>query len=561
MREKNDFFILGDVYEYIITGLHPGRKYDVSVVPGHTNVVAPWFTQEMPRVMVNKSHPTLAPPVVELLANNATSIVVSWKDLDGVRKQTEQVRLTYRKQGSRESSPVLLLPASGSQLVAQLESGTVYDFQVTAIAAGGQEGPVTSLSIRTLWEAPSAAERESEEVDDFDQGPISLDSNVLSSSAIKVSWQQQSPSVINTESGNIVYYTVRYISIPEETLPILPGNGNSAPRAPLYGYVRTTTNEVLLNNLTAFTLYRIAVRAHDHQGRSSTYSSPQLDVRTLAGLSSPPLNPLWLVLADGAVQVSWKPPLYPNGIIQSYAILVSNELEAADDEWIKYEESGSRLRSQLRGLQFGSLYFIRLKARTEVGWGEPTAAIAALLQMPLTPSPQAEVTPVGVGDKQDSLESSNEQYLGVIIGLVIGLSFAVVCAVVMVWRSRFCKGLSQPDNSSMRIGAVTDASAVTAHRASALNGSAMCNGNGFHHHGKDSSVGVRRSGPFGNRPNSTAGDCTVMVTNQRLSHQQQQHPRHHQSLVEMEDFVPMLQSIPANVATTHLDTKVNNNIY
>jgi hypothetical protein len=495
--------------------------------------------------------PTLAAPVVELLANNATSIAVSWEDLGGGRKRAEQVRLTYRKQGSRESSPVLLLSSSGSQLVGQLESGTVYDFQVTAIAAGGQEGPVTSLSIRTLWEAPSAAERESEEVDDFDQGPISLDSNVLSSSGIKLSWQQ-SPSVVNTESGHIMYYTVRYISIPEETLPILPGSGNSAPRASRYGYIRTTTNEVLLTNLTAYTLYRIAVRAHDHQGRSSTYSSPQLDVRTLADLPSPPLNLSWLVLADGAVQVSWKPPLHPNGIIQSYAILVSNELEAADDDWSKLEEGGSRLRSQLRGLQFGSLYFIRVKARTEAGWGEATATIAALLQVPLTltPSPQAEVTPGGVGDKQDGLESNNEQYLGVIIGLVIGLSFAVVCAVVMIWRSRFCKGLSQPDNSSMRIGAVADASAETAHRSSALNGSAMCNGNGFHHHGKIGGAGVCRSGPFGSRPNSTAGGCTGL---ERLSQQQQ----HHQSLVEMEDFVPMLQSIPVNVAPTHLDTKVN----
>ena len=531
------------MYEYIITGLHPGRKYDVSVVPGTTNVVGPWFTQEMPRVMNTDAEaaptPTLAAPNVELLASNTTSILVSWEDLG--RKRAEQVRLTYRKQGSRDTSPVLLLPAVGSQLVAPLESGTVYDFQLTPIAVGGLEGPATSLSIRTLWETPSAAERESEEVDDFDQGPISLESNVLSSSAIKLSWQRQ----LSDSSNAIVYYTVRYISIPEETLPILPGNGATLT-TPRYGYIRTTAKDVLLTNLTAFTLYRIAVRAHDQQGRSSTYSSPQLDLRTLVDLPSPPLSLSWLVLADGTVQVSWKPPLRPNGIIENYTVLVSSELEAAEEEWIKHEEGGSKLRSQLRGLHFGSLYFIRVRARTEAGWGEATQAVAALLQLPLTPSPQAEETP---SDDSNDDFASNEQYLGVIIGIVIGLSFAVVCTAVMIWRGRCFKGLSSSDRSSMRIGTVTDASVAgtagttTTHRPSALNGVALCNGNGFHH-GK-SGEGVRRSGPFGNRPNSTAG------TSLDRQHQQQ-----NQSLIEMDVFVPRLQSIPVNIDTTHLDTKV-----
>lgn len=534
-KESDTEVVKGDVYEYTIMGLHPGRKYDVRVVPGSMiSAAGPWFTKEMPRVMTSDApslvsstphEQTSSPaPAIELVAhefNGSSSVLVSWEDVGSLsgRPAADGVRLRYRQQGSRESSPVLVLPPSGSQWITQLRPATVYEFQLSA-SIEDREGPVSQASIRTLPD-PDLDDQDDES---FNVGnPIGAESQAMSSSAIKLSWHFQ------PASGSILYYTVRYVSVPEEALP---GMGPSLP--PVIRYIRTTASHVHLTNLTAYTLYRMSIKCHDRDGRSSPFSSPPVEGRTLADLPTSPLNPSWQALADGSVQVSWRPPLHPNGIITGYVVLVSTDPSAPVDTWTRHTESGSRLRTQLTGLPLGTpQYYFRIQGRTSAGWGAMTEPLAGLMHH--HPTESSSLPPPPYSSESPDSPPSSEQFLGVIIGLAVGLGFALICAIAMLWRSRCTKGLSPERIAAIQMGGGGGGPDRAA--GAGMNGIVVCNGNGYQHHSAITKPSSRPNGMrhFGRTPTSR---------DQQRS-----------SLVEMEAFVPMLTTIPDDLPA-HLDTKV-----
>ena len=494
--------IPGDVHEYIITGLHPGRKYDVRVVPGSMNVAGQWYTIEMPRVMTDAttslpSNP-LAAPAVELMAGNASSVLVTWEDMgpSSGRQVAQNIQLTYRIQGSRDTSPVVVLPASGSHWVTGLKTGTVYEFQLSSNHEGYPDGPSTTSSIRTMW--GSGIEHEDEDTDS-EARPVRMDTQVLSSNAIQVSWY---PSTEALEY--VLYYTIRYVAVGEE---------NSATK---FQFIRSTGHQVKLSNLTAYTIYRISIRSHDRQGRSSTFSTPASEARTLADVPGPPLNLNFTV--DETVQLTWKPPSPPNGNILGYAILISTDPEASVENWTRQEDPGVWLRSSLRGLVPGTVYYVRMQARTSVGWGPLTPPLTCPLPHPTTSSDSAS-------SSDYDLVRFSEQYLGAFIGLAVSVGLAIACSISMLLRARCIKRMSS-ETTSPAVVPATDVSRPPPSVAVANGGLSVCNGYG-HRHKPES---VRRNGPFQSRERTDP------------------------TLVEMEAFVPMLATIPVE-ESSHLDTK------
>lgn len=501
-------FKLGDVLEYTITGLHPGRKYDVRVVPGSMNVSGQWYSVEMPRVMADAttSPPSsnLAAPAVELTSSNSTSVFVTWQDMgpSSGRQAAHFMQLNYRIQGGRDTSPVVLLPASGSQWINGLKTGTIYEFQVTSGHEGRPDGPSTTTSIRTLWDSGTDHE---EEDTDSESRVIRVNAQVLSSSAIQVSWHPLPPETLS----NVLYYTIRYVAVPESNTPAK------------FQFIRSTGRQVKLTNLTAYTLYRVDIRSHDRQGRSSTFSSPPTEAKTMADLPGPPLDLSFTVSPDGTGQVTWKPPSPTNGIILTYAILLSDDPQAPLESWTRREEDpGVWLRTQLRGFTPGTMYYVRMQAQTSIGWGPLTAPLISSFPPPATLSDSSHVR-------------LQEQYLGAFIGVGISLVLAVTCSISIFLRTRCIKRMSSERSGSPPGVPAADvsrpAASGTSSAAVAMNGLAVCNGKQHTRH-KQSLESLRRNGPFGSRE------------------------REDVSLVEMEAFVPMLATIPVE-ESCHLDTK------
>ena len=514
----------GDVHEYTITGLHPGRKYDVRVLPGTMNVASQWYPIEMPRVAAvegSTSSPvanTLTAPAVELVAANGTSVLVTWEDMgpSSGHRVAEGMLLTYRIQGSRDTHPAVRLPPSGSQRIAGLKAGSIYEFQMVAVGSRGddQEGPATSTTIRTLWQ--SGIEHEEEDVDS-ESRPIRMEAKPLTSQVILVTWHPLPPESLS----NFLYYTVRYVALKEEE--------QKTPSSDLNGqfqFVRSTGHQVNLTNLTPHTLYRINVRCHDRQGRSSTYNNPAVSVRTLVGLPGPPLDLSFTVSDGGMAQLTWKPPSPANGIILGYVLLISSDPQAPVDTWIRQEDDGLLLRSQFAGLVPGTVYYVRMQAKTSAGWGPLTGPLTFSFPFPAASS--------GYG---------SDKYIVTLIGLAIGIGLILTftMSIFFIFRTRCIKRMSSDRSgggAAAGSGVVLPATDQMS-RSSGTASGAVANGlpvacNGFHHrHKQRSSESMRRNGgavAFGDR-------------------------RDEGSLMEMEAFVPMLATIPVEEISPHLDTK------
>ena len=540
LKEFDIEVVKGDVHEYTITGLHPGRKYDVRVLPGSMNGAGQWYTVEMPRVMADASGPTspstsqpsnpsTANLAVQLMSTNANSVLVTWDRA----ARDNQILLTYRIQGSRETSPVTILPAvSGSRWITGLKVGSIYEFQLKSDQENSSSS-VSSSIIQTLWNYDTAAGYANEEEDtDSDPRPIRVEAKVLSSNAIQVSWFVLPPE----SSTNILYYTIRYVAIPTES------SSNDEPAVQKFQFIRSTGHQVQLTNLTAFTLYRISVRSHDRQGRSSSYSSPATDARTMADLPGPPLDLSFtvdLVSAAGTSttttgQLFWKAPYPVKGNILGYAILISTDAESPIDTWMVKEEPGVWLRSQLRGLIPGTVYYVRMKARTSVGWGPLTPEPALVCSILPNPEGTGSIHSVTDENPNDSANQLSEHYMGAIIGVIVSMLLAVACAIMLLMREQCIKRMVPPSDSSMHTGTQQQLQQIPSSdvMATTANGLATCTGR-FHQHRhlKMEQQPLRRNGSL---RNSQSADATML---------------------EMEAFVPMLATIAVEEMPSHLDTK------
>ena len=118
------FIIAGDVQEYTVTGLHPGKIYDVRVLLGSVDVAGPWFSQQMPPVASDVSH--LPVPQLQLLCTNATSMLATWKHQSSASEAISSsvlvgFKLLYQKHGDQHQSLLLFAPSQRSYLLLNLE--------------------------------------------------------------------------------------------------------------------------------------------------------------------------------------------------------------------------------------------------------------------------------------------------------------------------------------------------------------------------------------------------------------------------------------------------------
>jgi hypothetical protein len=53
----------------------------------------------------------------------------------------------------------------------------------------------------------------------------------------------------------------------------------------------------------------------------------------MVAVPSPPRSPRWKVAEDTAVEVSWQPPMHPNGVILHYILLYSKDRHENLQHW------------------------------------------------------------------------------------------------------------------------------------------------------------------------------------------------------------------------------------
>ena len=179
-----------------------------------------------------------------------------------------------------------------------------------------------------------------------------------------------------------------------------------------------------------------------------------------------------------------------------------------------------------------------MQAKTAAGWGPLSDSLTVVTQ---THPPPAIVDDLST--RPDDL--GMDQHLGVVIGLVIGVAIALMCTLVLLWRSRCIKSLTTERGETPVAAAIFGAARSGGQHAAAPLGvhQSIANGNGLfksHHAALKKKMG-RSVGSVG----GVGGGChTSLESGIRGG-----------SMVEMDVFVPMLSTIPVDEAP-HLDTKV-----
>uniref|UniRef100_A0A3B4YKY3 Protein tyrosine phosphatase receptor type Q n=1 Tax=Seriola lalandi dorsalis TaxID=1841481 RepID=A0A3B4YKY3_SERLL len=176
-----------------------------------------------------------------------------------------------------------------SYLVSDLNPFTEYTFRVTASTTVG-EGPATDISEKTREQVPSSV--------------LEVSYQNISSTSILVSWV---PPL--NPNGRITHYTVYGLKL----------HSNQALK-----WVTNTTS-ILITDLDKYTGYKLRAAASTAVGESSLSEEDDIFVYTLEDEDGvPPYGVSYESISPSEVNVTWQPPLLPNGLITHYSLELWN---------------------------------------------------------------------------------------------------------------------------------------------------------------------------------------------------------------------------------------------
>uniref|UniRef100_A0A3Q4AAY9 Uncharacterized protein n=1 Tax=Mola mola TaxID=94237 RepID=A0A3Q4AAY9_MOLML len=260
----------------VVTGLRPWTKYEFSVSThnpaGHTR--SPWVT-----VTTRQAPPHgLAPPKVSHLQGQPSEVLVSWTP----PLEPNGVLQSYRIQRNNISFSFSFDPAVLSYTDEDLLPFSTYSYSITACTS---EGCITSphTNITTLQAPPATMEAPT--VDG------------VTSSSINISWIKPP-----TQNGEVNEYVLKLNN--QETY-------------------RGTDLKAVLSDLQPHTSYQLVLLACTSGGCTAGATiSAVTEEAPPTGLAAPTLK----VTGPESLEVSWRPPEQPNGVITGYELCRDGEV-------------------------------------------------------------------------------------------------------------------------------------------------------------------------------------------------------------------------------------------
>ncbi|XP_054280101.1 protogenin B-like [Macrosteles quadrilineatus] len=401
----------GDINTYVITGLIPNTEYEVRVQaatvkgwPSLTEHEMPWtsvVTPPQPSIS-----PLLPPPTVQLTVINSTTIQVRWTML-AESVEVEGYRLSYRKHNSAPSSPIQLPSNSSDYMLLGLDPQTWYEVQVQGFV-GETAGEAGVRAIHTLpplhnaTPAPALAP------------PTNLEASPASASAINLTWD-----IPPASHNNHSYYTVSYLIVSSS-----PSEENNT------SFLHSTSNGVRVSGLRPYTLYQFKVRSHDHNNRHSEYSQI-VECQTLEDVPEKVLEVQYKPLNTSSVKVMWKEPNVTNGNIVGYEVSYARQLMLPPEKWKNVTVHDTKTWTEVSGLSPNTKYYMVVRGATSAGLGAPSDPREVFIPARERPHTSPAPTPTPVNTTQP-----NDQFLGVLLGCVIGGCCVILCMATLIYRRK-----------------------------------------------------------------------------------------------------------------------------
>ncbi|XP_061534226.1 phosphatidylinositol phosphatase PTPRQ isoform X1 [Phycodurus eques] len=330
-----------DELYYLVSNLEPFTEYTFRV--SASTIVGEGPADDI----TERTREQVPSSVLELAYQNisSTSILVSW-----AAPLTPNGRIThYTVYGLAVHSGQRLKWVTNftSILITDLDKYTGYMLHVAASTAVGESllSQEDGIFVLTLEDEP-------------DSPPVNLTVVDTSSSTATLTW-----SAPEKNNGVIQQYTVLYEN---------QSSSNS---------VNTSSNRVTLTHLRPFTYYNVSVMAFTRFGHGN-HTSDYLSVLSGEDVpGSPPHSLAYESLSPNEVNVTWLPPLVPNGVITHYSLELCNSTH-----YLNLTSPTNFLH--LTHLRKYTRYRVTLQAHTRAGPGNFTTEplnITTLEDAPDTP--------------------------------------------------------------------------------------------------------------------------------------------------------------------------------
>ncbi|ODM98023.1 Protogenin B, partial [Orchesella cincta] len=337
---SNVRYIDGESVEFLITDLDPDQDYELRLIPS-TSMGWPTRKDSMPWTPVivsnlanrnstnyNQTHSItfdeyFAAPSMHLTVLNSTSALVNWSEPPRPKEiSVKGFRITYSTKSERVNDVVFFGPITvyddnaREHLFTNLVPGATYEFYLQTWGTGW-ESSLASKFISTLTDSEDGQSVNSGE------GMLPLVAGLqvhpISATEVRLKWDQP---IINSTDG--YFYIVKYNKV--DTIEI---------------YILSSTREsVEINGLSPYTSYEFVVQLALKDGRVGPYSQ-KIESRTLPGIPGVPINLHWRVLNKTIVEVEWKPPSSPNGMITKYWVEFKLNTTAASSQNASSSSSSS----------------------------------------------------------------------------------------------------------------------------------------------------------------------------------------------------------------------------
>ncbi|XP_028306525.1 phosphatidylinositol phosphatase PTPRQ isoform X2 [Gouania willdenowi] len=315
-------YLSEDTVSYLVYDLHPFTEYTFRVTASTT-------VGEGPAKDINeKTREQVPSSVLNVAYQNisSTSILLSW--IPPLNPNGRITHYTVYGVNMHNNEALQWTANSTNILITDLEKHAGYKLQVAASTAAGESllSEEDDIIVFTLEDEPESP-------------PKDLAVEDLSPTSVTLMW-----SVPEKANGVILVYEVLYENETHSAV------------------VNTTSNTITLVNLKPFSYYNVFVRAFTRYGHGNQTSDVFQLLSGEDAPGSPPYGLYYESLSPSEVNVSWLPPLLPNGLITHYSLELWNSTHSLN------------LTSPTNSIHIAHLrkyaqYRVTVQAHTRVGSG------------------------------------------------------------------------------------------------------------------------------------------------------------------------------------------------
>ncbi|XP_029010469.1 phosphatidylinositol phosphatase PTPRQ isoform X2 [Betta splendens] len=341
VKVKKEAMNLTEELSYLVSELDPFTEYmfrvsaSTTVGEGPATYITEKTREQVPSSVLDVSYQNIS----------STSILVTWAP--PLNPNGRITHYTVYGLNLHRDQALSWKTNNTSILITDLDKYTGYKLRVAASTAVGES---------SLSEEDDVFVYTSE--DEPDSPPVDLTVVDTSPSTTTLTW-----SAPEKANGLIQYYEVLYEN---ESFSAL---------------VNASTNRVTLTNLRPFSLYNVSVRAYTRYGHGNQTSDT---LQLLSGEDvpgSPPYGLAFESLSPSEVNVTWRPPLLPNGVLTHYSLELWNSTHSVNLTTATHYIYITHLRKYAH-------YRVSVLAHTRVGAGNHSSEplnITTLEDAPGTP--------------------------------------------------------------------------------------------------------------------------------------------------------------------------------